>query len=177
LDELPGDVAKIAQRAALHLPAGRDLQQAWHVIDLAPSGEIFPHVDNSDHLGEHIIGISCLSDAVMRFTPSPHPEHGCAALPDAQVDVWLPRRSLYVMAGECRLKWQHAVLRGTHSVPTDVTPAQWGDMMAKAGAQVTECPIQLPSGSGGEQQGRNTVCVTRNRRMSVILREQAKQRF
>ena len=166
---MPVEVLEIAHRAASHLPATRQLQQAWHVIDLAPSGEIFPHVDNNDHLGEYIIGISCLSDAVMRFTPSPHPEHGCSAPADAVVDAWLPRRSLYVMAGECRLQWQHAVLQGTHSIPTDVTPSQWQALMAEAGAKPGPCPISPPQ-VGGE---RGQVAVTRGRRMSIILREQA----
>ncbi len=169
-DELPADVAAIAERAAEYLPPDRKLQRAWHVLDLAPSGEIFPHVDNSDHLGEYIIGISCLSDAVMRFTPSPHPEHACSAASDARVDAWLPRRSLYVMAGECRMQWQHAVLRGAHQVFTDVSPAQWREMMHAAGAKAGTPPYV---GESPPPDGRHQVSITRSRRMSIILREQA----
>jgi len=107
----------------------------------------------------------------MRFTPSPHPEHGCTAAADAAIDVWLPRRSLYVMAGECRLQWQHAVLRGTHSMSTDVTPEQWQAMKAEAGAKLgTTAPITPPQ-PGDSSRGK--VAVSKGRRISIILRERA----
>ena len=170
--DLPAEVKAVADRAAALLPVHCILQKSWHVLDLAPSGEIFPHVDNKDHLGEYIIGISCLSDAVMRFTPSVHPDSGAEAPPDSSISVWLPRRSLYVMSKQCRHTWQHAIPMGKQTMLTDISPGQWCEMMEAAGAN----PSTPPHTPQEPTHARHTVAITRGRRMSLIMRDEPPQR-
>ncbi|EDQ89878.1 uncharacterized protein MONBRDRAFT_24773 [Monosiga brevicollis MX1] len=42
---------------------------AVHVLDLAPAGEIWPHVDSIKHAGPVIVGLSLLTQARMDFAP------------------------------------------------------------------------------------------------------------
>ncbi|XP_045135841.1 alpha-ketoglutarate-dependent dioxygenase alkB homolog 7, mitochondrial-like isoform X2 [Portunus trituberculatus] len=61
-----------------------------HVLDLAKSGVIKPHVDSVRFCGNTISGLCLLSDAVMRL------RH--VKLEDQVVDVLVKRRSLYIMS-------------------------------------------------------------------------------
>ena len=71
-----------------------------HILDLAADGEIGLHVDHVEYSGRFIIGLSLLSDAVMRFR---HESSGVHA------DIVLPRRSVYVMTDATRYDWAHAI--------------------------------------------------------------------
>lgn len=73
-----------------------------HVLDLAKSGVIKPHVDSVRFCGNIICGLCLLSDAVMRLR---HVE-----LKDQIVDVLLRRGSLYIMRDEARYNFSHEVL-------------------------------------------------------------------
>mmetsp|Transcript_20971 Transcript_20971/g.70412 ORF Transcript_20971/g.70412 Transcript_20971/m.70412 type:complete len:206 (-) Transcript_20971:111-728(-) len=89
-------------RTAFDLPDTPPLLPV-HVLDLQDGvgGYILPHVDNVQHSGDTIVGLSLLSDAVMRL------EH-CETKEVA--DILVEARSLYVMAGEARYEWTHEVL-------------------------------------------------------------------
>lgn len=80
---------------------GEQLPQV-HVLDLAKDGVIKPHVDSVRFCGSIICGLCLLSDAVMRLV---HVQNK-----DQVVDIFLQRRSLYVMKDECRYKYSHEVL-------------------------------------------------------------------
>ncbi|XP_063858720.1 alpha-ketoglutarate-dependent dioxygenase alkB homolog 7, mitochondrial-like [Scylla paramamosain] len=73
-----------------------------HVLDLAKSGVIKPHVDSVRFCGNIISGLCLLSDAVMRLR---HVE-----LKDQVVDVLVKRRSLYIMRDEARYNFTHEIL-------------------------------------------------------------------
>ena len=174
LAELPPELAAIMARAAAELPAGLALQQQVHVLDLAPGGEILPHVDSVKHLGEHILGVSCLSDGVMSFRPvgelqegvsgELYPERGAPG--GSELRVWLPRRSLYVMSGACRHQWAHGVLQGAAELAVARSPEAWAGDMAAAGAQRAESPYGQDAGPPWR------ITVRRGRRMSLLLRDE-----
>lgn len=73
-----------------------------HVLDLAKSGVIKPHVDSVRFCGNIISGLCLLSDAVMRLR---HVE-----LKDQVIDVLVKRRSLYIMRDEARYNFTHEIL-------------------------------------------------------------------
>ncbi|XP_075983807.1 alpha-ketoglutarate-dependent dioxygenase alkB homolog 7, mitochondrial [Anticarsia gemmatalis] len=87
--------------------AGTPLPHA-HVLDLAAAGYIKPHVDAVRFCGDVIAGLCLVSSAVM------HLEHTTDK--DLSLHVLLARRSLYIMKGEARYSFSHAVLGGEHSV-------------------------------------------------------------
>ncbi len=74
-----------------------------HVLDLQPepSGRIDNHVDSVKFSGEVVAGLSLLSPAVMRL------RHETS---DRVVDLFLPERSLYILSGESRYNWGHAIV-------------------------------------------------------------------
>ncbi|CAG9126567.1 unnamed protein product [Plutella xylostella] len=74
-----------------------------HVLDLAPTGHIKPHVDAVRFCGATIAGLSLLSPAVMTLRHSARP---------LDVAALLPRRSLYIMTGVARYEFTHAVEGG-----------------------------------------------------------------
>ena len=67
---------------------------ATHVLDIDSNGKILPHVDNVKFVGRALAGLSLLSDAVMRFEK-------CESQNEV-IDVFLPRRSLYIMENNFR---------------------------------------------------------------------------
>lgn len=87
----------------LAFPRGMSQLKFVHVLDLAENGWIKPHVDSTRYCGEVIATMSLLSDCIMRLTYVDH-----------ETDYWddflIPRRSLYVMNGLARYKYNHEVL-------------------------------------------------------------------
>jgi len=78
------------------------------------------HVDSVKFSGDFICGLSLLSSRVMRLavdwqdTPETAPRcsvqrEELGSFPE-QVDLWLPRQSLYIMKGVWRYHYTHAVL-------------------------------------------------------------------
>ena len=65
-----------------------------HIIDLHEQGDIGKHVDNAKTGGELVVGLSLLSDALMKFRSEKVVHHEFVAL--------LPRRSLYIMSDDIR---------------------------------------------------------------------------
>ncbi|KYN03914.1 putative alpha-ketoglutarate-dependent dioxygenase ABH7, partial [Cyphomyrmex costatus] len=92
-----------------------------HILDLAPEGWIKPHIDSVRRTtitlffnlsvffcGGIIAGLSLLSDSVMRLAMEGH-EKECVAC------FLLPRRSLYIMSGIARYKYNHEILKSEES--------------------------------------------------------------
>ncbi|XP_018394202.1 PREDICTED: alpha-ketoglutarate-dependent dioxygenase alkB homolog 7, mitochondrial [Cyphomyrmex costatus] len=79
-----------------------------HILDLAPEGWIKPHIDSVRFCGGIIAGLSLLSDSVMRLAMEGH-EKECVAC------FLLPRRSLYIMSGIARYKYNHEILKSEES--------------------------------------------------------------
>ncbi|XP_018309604.1 alpha-ketoglutarate-dependent dioxygenase alkB homolog 7, mitochondrial [Mycetomoellerius zeteki] len=79
-----------------------------HILDLAPEGWIKPHIDSVRFCGGIIAGLSLLSDSVMRLAMEGH-EKKCVAC------FLLPRRSLYIMSGVARYKYNHEILKSEES--------------------------------------------------------------
>ncbi|XP_011504813.1 PREDICTED: alpha-ketoglutarate-dependent dioxygenase alkB homolog 7, mitochondrial [Ceratosolen solmsi marchali] len=99
-------INKIKEKA---FPSDMEQLKLVHVLDLAEDGWIKPHVDSIKFCGEIIATVSLLSDCVMRFTYVGHEE-------DYWDDFFIPRRSLYIMKGVARYKYNHEILCKKESV-------------------------------------------------------------
>ena len=91
-----GDALK--RIVAAHLPSVALLPLA-HVLDIAEGGRIDHHIDSIKFMGGLVAPLSLGGGAVLQLKRGEDVVH---------VDV--PRRSLYVMEGESRYEWSHAVL-------------------------------------------------------------------
>lgn len=58
-----------------------------------------PHVDDTWLWGDRIAGLNLDSESAMTFV---NPEGECC-------DVFFPRRSFFLMSGDCRYKWMHGI--------------------------------------------------------------------
>lgn len=97
-------IDKIRNKA---FPPGTPQLAYVHVLDLTAEGWIKPHVDSVRFCGDIIAGISLLSNCVMRLTSVDSQDH--------KEDFLLPRRSLYIMSGVARNKYNHEVLKDADS--------------------------------------------------------------
>ncbi|KAL1110523.1 hypothetical protein AAG570_008051 [Ranatra chinensis] len=79
-----------------------------HVLDLSEDGYIKPHIDSVKFCGDLIVGLSLLSDSVMRLVGE-----------NMVVDALLRRRSLYVMKGSVRYNFTHEILSNDTSLFRD----------------------------------------------------------
>ncbi|XP_012216995.1 alpha-ketoglutarate-dependent dioxygenase alkB homolog 7, mitochondrial [Linepithema humile] len=79
-----------------------------HILDLAPEGWIKPHIDSVRFCGGIIAGLSLLTDSVMRLAME-----GCEK--ECNDCFLLPRRSLYIMSGVARYKYNHEILKSEES--------------------------------------------------------------
>nr|CAH8860544.1 unnamed protein product [Trichobilharzia regenti] len=94
-----------------------------HVLDLAESGEIMPHVDSVKFCGDSVTVLSLLSDCILRLAIAPQSD--VVGIPENQwdylhsltlpsigtwIDVFIPRRSVYVMRRALRYLCTHAIL-------------------------------------------------------------------
>jgi len=78
-----------------------------HILDLSAQGFIRPHVDAVRFCGNTVAGISLLSDSIMRFVKETDKSH--------RGDLYLPRRSLYIMRDAARYFYTHEILRDEDS--------------------------------------------------------------
>merc|ERR1711942_252693 len=78
-----------------------------HVLDLSAQGYIRPHVDAVRFCGNTVAGISLLSDSIMRFVKEEDKSY--------VGDLFLPRRSLYVMRDVARYHYTHEILKDEDS--------------------------------------------------------------
>jgi hypothetical protein len=78
-----------------------------HVIDLHKIGYIDRHVDSVKFSGGFVCGLSLLCPAIMTLTPEG--ASGPLPLPGPPPRFLMPPNSLYVMRGDARYKYAHAV--------------------------------------------------------------------
>ncbi|KAK4468081.1 hypothetical protein MN116_008086 [Schistosoma mekongi] len=94
-----------------------------HILDLAENGEIMPHVDSVKFCGESIAVLSLLADSILRLAIAPQSE--VVGIPEGQrdylhalnlppigswIDIFIPRRSVYIIRGALRYLLTHAIL-------------------------------------------------------------------
>lgn len=70
---------------------------------------IDPHLDDSWLWGERLVTLNLLSDTIITMSI----DQGCGDMDrgEIRVAVNIPRRSLFVMYGEARHQWKHAIYR------------------------------------------------------------------
>lgn len=91
----------VSRMKSLFVPSWR--WRPLHVLDMKPHCELKPHVDALSVVGEVVCGLSLKSPAVMRFAPAEGNSGDCA------VRVLLEPGTLYIMAGESRHRYTHAI--------------------------------------------------------------------
>ncbi|KAF8436885.1 hypothetical protein L210DRAFT_3406500 [Boletus edulis BED1] len=74
-----------------------------HLLHLASSGEIFPHIDNTSASGKWILGVSLGSTRILRM------ESPTSAVSE-RFDIPLPSGSVYLQRDDIRYHWRHAIL-------------------------------------------------------------------
>ncbi|CAG9831445.1 unnamed protein product [Diabrotica balteata] len=79
-----------------------------HILDLEKKGYIKPHIDAVRFCGDTIAGVSLLSDSIMRLV---HDKKK-----NLYADVFLKRRSLYIMKNCARYDYTHEILSNENSV-------------------------------------------------------------
>tara|TARA_R110002050_G_scaffold202917_1_gene338173 strand:+ start:170 stop:916 length:747 start_codon:yes stop_codon:yes gene_type:complete len=73
-----------------------------HVVDYQEArGALLPHIDNENAAGEAIMGVTCLSPAVLVLRNKEVPQN--------YVRILLPRRSLYCLHGPSRWTYTHEI--------------------------------------------------------------------
>lgn len=95
---MPALFERIAERAAAFAGIAADDIVECLLNRYAPGAVIQPHIDKP--VWEHVIGLSLGTEAPMRFS---EPAGGEA------IDVPLPPRSIYLLAGDARYAWQHSL--------------------------------------------------------------------
>ncbi|XP_073713324.1 alpha-ketoglutarate-dependent dioxygenase alkB homolog 7, mitochondrial [Misgurnus anguillicaudatus] len=88
-------------------PKGSPLLGPVHVLDLAKTGYIKPHVDSVKFCGSTIAGLNLLSDSIMRLVPENNSTDW--------VHLLLSRRSLYILRDDARFKFTHEILKDEES--------------------------------------------------------------
>ncbi|KAI9569529.1 hypothetical protein HD554DRAFT_2020278 [Boletus coccyginus] len=77
-----------------------------HLLHLASSGEILPHIDNTSASGKWILGVSLGATRILRMEPPSSAE-------SESFDVPLPSGSVYLQRDDIRYHWRHAILPST----------------------------------------------------------------
>ncbi len=140
-----------------------------HAIDLHKEGKLTAHVDSVKFSGHLVAGLSLLSPSIMRLKPaadteianhdddhdSEEPNHPSIDETTRQndenfVDLFLPARSLYVLSGVSRYKYTHELLPSGHTFSSN----------------------QRTTDNKTFHQRYHDVIVSRDRRLSVIFRDQ-----
>ena len=77
---------------------------------------IATHFEDEAAFGPVIATVSLLSPVLMSLQqPKDHNNHSMDLV--AKTKVLLERRSLFVMAGDCRYKWRHGISRAATHIP------------------------------------------------------------
>ncbi len=104
---LPHETHAMLFPSAPHVPRARQA-----IINLYRPGEgIAPHVDLLRRFGDGIVGVSLGDGGVaMRFARAETRETSTGGGEDGdEYEVWLPSRSVLVLAGEARYEWTHGI--------------------------------------------------------------------
>jgi len=98
-----------------HLVGKRFTWLPCHAIDLHKDGELNAHVDSVRFSGDIVAGLSLVSSSIMRLIPDDGkdaPSTGDVTDKNrGWVDLYLPPRSLYVLAGPGRYLYSHQLLK------------------------------------------------------------------
>jgi len=86
---------------ALDTEKGKHWGKFVHVLDMKKEGQIGIHVDNTEAFGSTIAGISLLSESVLTLENKED---------NSRIELFLPRRSLYILSGDVRYKYGHGIL-------------------------------------------------------------------
>ena len=180
-DALSSVAREVAERVRARFPVdSAPLMPTLHALELSEGAYIGPHVDSVKFSGGVVAGISLLSDAVMVLTPAEADgdSSGPSSLPHSAADdgdgmpptvsLLLPRRSLYVLAGDARYHWQHAVPAGEVLFEPSTGPCDacgWGGGRQHTPALLDEHGCHWT----GLSESRT---VQRRRRISLIFRDE-----
>jgi alkylated DNA repair protein alkB family protein 7 len=106
------------------------VEKEWlpvHVLELEKDGYITPHVDSVKFSGGLVCGVSLLSPAVMVLRPDDgavvNDNEICA---ENYAELFLPRRSLYILSGVARYGYTHSIERGYGSMTLDELNRKFG---------------------------------------------------
>jgi alkylated DNA repair protein alkB family protein 7 len=110
----------VVERAHAHFPSGNLPLPTYHALELAPGGEILPHVDSIKFSGSVVAGLCLRSTAVLELTPDVGaieegraPTATEAGVKEPKVSILLPQGTLYILTGEARYGWGHAIPPGS----------------------------------------------------------------
>uniref|UniRef100_A0A6B2LLS5 Alpha-ketoglutarate-dependent dioxygenase AlkB-like domain-containing protein n=1 Tax=Arcella intermedia TaxID=1963864 RepID=A0A6B2LLS5_9EUKA len=103
IDKWDKECRNIFSRQRSLFPEGTNWKEKIHVLDLQEGGRIDHHIDSVDASGSIISGISLLSDSVFQLKDE---------TTGSEVDVYLPKRSLYIMKNSVRYNYGHAIQPG-----------------------------------------------------------------
>ena len=114
------DLIDVSQRIYKLFPKkSGPLLQSVHYIELSQDGAISKHVDSIKFSGGIVAGISLVSDCVMRLYPvcdaidaSINEKTTNNDLLEGVIDVFIQKKSLYIMSGEARYHWAHSIPNG-----------------------------------------------------------------
>ena len=117
---IPDELAFLTDRMASHGLYSPDQKPEYIIVNeyLARHG-ISAHIENF-RFDEPVCGLTLGDGDHLRFHELVEPDDGSVRTGEAakaertgrKVDVWMPSRSLLVMKGEGRWKWQHEIVRG-----------------------------------------------------------------
>jgi alkylated DNA repair dioxygenase AlkB len=118
-DPLPSALDCILSRMVEQNIYAKDNRPGYCIVnDYTYAQGISPHVENF-RFDEPVCGLTLGDGDFMRFHELTEPDDGSvrsgraarAKKTGRRVDVWMPPRSLVVMHGEARWKWQHEICR------------------------------------------------------------------
>jgi alkylated DNA repair protein alkB family protein 7 len=173
-----------------------------HVLDLAADGRIDSHVDSVLFSGDVVCGVSLLSGCVMELDEKEPAElergsltacdierrQGTGSAAERQreaerearrrrIRMYLPPGSLYVLLGESRYKWGHAVLPDVTDwapLAAPVSETARPSEAAEAGALYPACDYRVDRLPAAAVAAFPPVpaAVTRGRRISLMFRDE-----
>ena len=119
----------VATRVQAHFGPGAGSPMSHvHALELSPTGRIDAHVDSIKFSGGVVAVVSLCSDAVLVLRHAPSGDGGApvAAADAATVSVLAPAQSLYVLRGESRYRWSHAIAAGATTLSLPASHASSG---------------------------------------------------
>lgn len=103
----PGLSGILNRLASLYPMAHHGVQT--HLLHLASTGEILPHVDNIESSGKWILGVSLGASRIMRMTPKAGTlQEGN----EAGGEILLESGSVYIQSNSLRYDYEHSILKG-----------------------------------------------------------------
>ena len=81
-------------------------------------GSFAAHTDSVLHWGSSIVGVSIGRPCIIRLSHMTPGQEGVSnrfKTRDQNIDILLPRRSIYIMQDDARFDWKHAILKNTKS--------------------------------------------------------------